>query len=664
MGRTGRSSRARFTGYRRQRAAHELPTALPDPGSGSETGPRVRSVRVLLAELWRLLRGQRAGVAWALASLSVATAVGLVMPASTKVAIDYILTDKPGPAGLPAWLGVGTDRIHLLWILAGAMGAATVCTVGFGLWGRWRITRMRLLLQAKLRRRAFEHAVRLPLHRIYAIRSGGLSSLLREDAAGAGELLFSALYNPWRAILQLLGTLGVLLFVDWRLLAGAVALFPIIWTTHRTWIKRIRPVYRDIRRTRQGIDAQTTEVFGGMRVVRAFNREEHEAARFVRSTHLMLRQEALVWWRARAVDVAWRLLIPFASIAVLVYGGTQVVNGSLTIGDVMMFTTYLVMLLAPLETLASTATQIQNSLAGFDRTLDLLAEPTEFVRDTGSMALDRARIAGALTFDAVTFRYPGSAGDAEPVLKDVSLGVAPGETIALVGSSGAGKTTLCNLVARFYDPTDGALTLDGVDLRDINLDSYRKLLGVVEQDVFLFDGSIAENIAFSRPNASAEAITRAAVAADAHAFIESFDMGYGTLIGERGVRLSGGQRQRIAIARALLADPRILILDEATSNLDSESERLVQRSLARLMRGRTSFVIAHRLSTIRHADRIVVLDHGRVVEIGSHEELWAKGGRYATLLTLQLGEQAAGLERNPDATNGRGTLSVAQRADG
>lgn len=620
------------------------PDALPEPGESAPKTARARSAKVLVGHLWRLLRGQRKGVAWALAALSVSTSVALVMPASTKIAIDYILTDNPGPAGLPDALNLGTDRVRLLWVLSAAMAGSAIVAVTFGTWGRWRMTRMRLRMQARMRKLAFEHAVRLPLHRVHAIRSGGIASLLREDAAGVGELLFSAIYNPWRAVLQLVGTLGVLLFVDWRLLLGAVALFPVIWMTHKTWIGRIRPVYRDIRSTRQRIDAQTTEVFGGMRVVRAFSRENTEAGRFLRDTHFMLRQEALAWWRSRVIDITWLLLIPIASTGVLLYGGTQVVSGALTIGDVMMFTTYLVMLLAPLEALASTATQIQSSLAGFDRTLDLLEEPTEFTSNAGVVHADRATTPGGIAFQHVSFRYPGAPADSPPVLEEISLDVQPGETIALVGSSGSGKTTFCNLVARFYDPSEGTICLDGVDLRDIELDSYRRLLGVVEQDVFLFDGTIAENIAFARPGAARADIEAAANAADAHRFIETFVDGYDTVIGERGVRLSGGQRQRLAIARALLADPRILILDEATSNLDSESERLVQRSLARLLRGRTSFVIAHRLSTVRHADRIVVLDKGRIVEVGPHDDLWRRGGRYATLLTLQLGERAAELE--------------------
>ncbi|TVQ32990.1 MAG: ABC transporter ATP-binding protein [Phycisphaeraceae bacterium] len=569
----------------------------------------------------------------ALSTLTVATLISLVMPASTKVVIDYILTDNPGPSGIPEWMGLPESRSALLWILSGALIVAAGLTVSIGLWGRWQMTRLTKRMQVLLRRRAFDRAVRLPLHRVQQIKSGGVASILREDAGGAGELVFSMIYNPWRAVVQLCGTMLILAVVDWRLLIGAIALIPTIWVTHKTWINRIRPVYRDIRHSRQGIDSVATEVFGGMRVVRGFNRERGEGSSFVRRNHFMIRQEILAWWRSRAIEIAWQILIPLASVGVLLYGGHRVLEGTLTIGDVMMFSAYLLMLLSPLETLAATAAGVQNNLAGFDRLLDLFEEKSEFEGVGSGRAVDPARVQGRITFENVWFHYPGVETD---VLRDISIDVRPGEVIALVGPSGSGKTTLCNLVARFYDPTRGAVRLDGEDLREFDVRSYRSLLGVVEQDVFLFDGSVAENIAYARPQSDLEDIEAAARAANAHEFIDKLELGYETLIGERGVRLSGGQKQRIAIARAILADPRILILDEATSNLDSESEALIQRSMARLMRGRTCFVIAHRLSTIRHADRIVVLEDGAVSEIGTHDELSAGGGRYADLLRMQV----------------------------
>jgi ATP-binding cassette subfamily B protein/subfamily B ATP-binding cassette protein MsbA len=347
----------------------------------------------------------------------------------------------------------------------------------------------------------------------------------------------------------------------------------------------------------------------------------------------MIRQQLFVWWLTRLIGVVWEVLIPLASTALLLYGGYRILQDRMTLGDLTMFLFYMAMLLGPLATLAASATAFQNSLAALDRILDLLAEPLETAPAPDAVSLDPQNVRGQIELRGVSFHYPGAQ---QLVLSDIDLTVQAGETVALVGRSGAGKTTLSNLVARFYDPSTGAILLDGMDLRDISVESLRRLLGIVEQDVFLFDGTIAENIAYAVRNATCEDLQRAARAANAHEFITELDRGYDTLIGERGVRLSGGQRQRLAIARAVLADPRILILDEATSNLDSESERLIQQSLAELMRGRTSFVIAHRLSTITKADRIVVLQEGRIVESGTHDQLLARRGRYRQMVELQM----------------------------
>jgi len=631
------TSRQRYSEYRKRRREEKTQDAVALADQAPKLNrSRSRPIKSLLAGFWAMLAGKRWLLFGSLATLTIATLLQLALPAATKIVIDYILTESPGPQGLPDWARVSDDPATLLWALAAVMVLTSILAVAFSMVGRWRMTRVTKLLQADLRKRAFEHAVRLPLTRVYELKSGGMSSFLRDDAGGAGELVFSLIYNPWRAVIQLVGTFIILATVDWRLLIGALAMVPIIWITHRTWINAIRPVYRDIRNSRTQVDSQSAEAFGGMRVVRGFGRERGEASRFVHLNHFMLRQEILAWWRSRAIDMSWQLLIPLASVGVLVYGGIGVLRGSLTIGDVMMFSAYLIMLLAPLETLASTATASQNNLAGFDRFLDLLEEEREFGGAEDGIRLQREHVEGAITLAGVHFAYLRSEQEA---LTGVSLDVRAGETIALIGASGAGKTTLCNLVARFYDPTQGDIALDGVSLRDINLTDYRSLLGIVEQDIFLFDGTIAQNIAYANPDATDEQIEHAAHVANAHDFILETEKGYATLIGERGVRLSGGQKQRIAIARAVLADPRILILDEATSSLDTASERLIQRSLDQLMDGRTSFVIAHRLSTIRNADRIVVIEGGAITEVGHHDELIEANGSYATLLRMQVEDE-------------------------
>lgn len=595
---------------------------------------RQRSFGQLFRSFLGELRPFRGAMGIALGTLTIGTILNLVPPAATKVAIDNVFMRQPLPASLARWLPTQatTDASVLLTWIAGTIVTLSFIGTVVHLTGRWQATRVTKLLQAALRRAAFQHAVHLPLGRIWQLKSGGLTSLLREDAGGVAELVFSMIYNPFRAIVQLIGILTVLAWTDWRLLLGAVLLLPLVWFSHRTWIGRIRPLYRDIRQQRSEVDAQSTETFGGMRVVRAFARERSESGRFATGSHLMARQEILTWWWSRGIELAWALFVPIGSALLLWYGGKQVLGGSLTPGDLVLFMTYLVMLLGPMEALASSATNFQTNLAGYDRTLDLLSESPELPDRAGARTLDRETVRGDIAVEGLTFAYPGAD---ENVLTDVSFRARSGEMIAFVGASGAGKTTLSNLIARFFDPTSGRITIDGADLRDIRLSSWRRLLGVVEQDVFLFDGTVAENIAYADREASRTRIEAAARTACAHDFIAALPQGYDTRIGERGVRLSGGQRQRLAIARAVLADPRVLILDEATSNLDVESEQAIQQGLANLMRQRTSFVIAHRLSTIRHADRIVVLRGGRVVQQGSHDELMQGSGPYRDMVLIQ-----------------------------
>lgn len=646
------SSRARYRTYKsklkERRKRGELSTSHHyTPPTDRPAHQRSRSAIALLRQFFGLLVGFRGRIAFALSTLTVATLLGLLTPASTKIVVDYVLIGNPLPENLPSWIPVPSDPYKLLGLVAIVMVGLAVVSVTVSLSGRWLTTKTVAQIKPTLRRRLFQRAMRLPLHRVQELKTGGAASVLRDDAGNVGNLVFSMVYNPWRAIIQLCGSLCVLAWVDWRLLLGSLIIVPTVFFSHRTWINRIRPLYRDIHANRQEIDGQVTEAFGGIRIVRSFGRSRSEAVRYMRADHYRARQEVHVWWWARGVDVAWSLLIPLASAALLWYGGREVLRGNLSVGDLVMFLAYLAMLLEPLATLASSATEFQSGLAGLDRVLDLMDEPVEMPDKANALPLEPAMVQGRIAFHDVTFTYPGGA---RPAVQDINLVVPAGHTIAFVGPSGAGKTTMCNLIARFYDPTEGRLTLDGTDLRDIKLESFRHLLGIVEQDIFLFDGSVAENIGYARRDATLEQIIDAARLAHAHEFIDEMPEKYDTLIGERGIKLSGGQRQRLAIARAILANPRILILDEATSNLDTASERFIQTSLASLMRNRTSLVIAHRLSTIRQADLIVVIDDGRIVEQGKHDELLARSGQYQKMVMLQTQPESLPIA---DEMNGR-----------
>ena len=627
------SSRQRFEEYKQEFLSRDKGSEKDRDSSDKKRkrkSKRDRSSWMLVREFLGMLGGHRRSIIFSMTTLTAATILALIPPAAVKLIVDYVLTNQPLPEGFPEW--IPREPWPLLLMIVGGILIISLVKLLFHIWGRWHATRVTKLLQMSIRKQVFEHAARLPLHRIQELKSGGAASILRQDAGSVGELVFGMLYNPWRAVIQLIGSFLILAWVDWRLLIGALGVVPLVYFTHRTWIHRIRPQFRRVRAQREEVDSLTTESFGGMRVVRAFGRQHAETNRIMRGNHVMGRQELYAWWWSRAIEIVWETVMPLATAGLLVYGGWRVLQDALTMGDLMMFLVYVLMLLGPLATLAQSAAAFQNSLSGLDRVLDLLEEPREMESDTETIQIQRSDFIGAIEFNNVSFSYPGADDFA---LQDVNLSVEPGETIALVGPSGAGKTTICNLVARFYDPTTGVMLLDGTDLVEFDVESYRRLTGIVEQDVFLFDGTIADNIGYANRQATSDEVATAAQIANAAEFIDKLPHGYDTIIGERGVRLSGGQRQRLAIARAVLANPKILILDEATSNLDTESERLIQSSMAALMENRTCFVIAHRLSTIASADRIVVLENGRITEIGTHHSLMELGGRYHEMVIMQ-----------------------------
>ena len=632
------SSSKRFNEFReRARANGNNPRVVSPHGhSNSSTrklGTRERNFPELFTQFIRLLAGHRRRVLVALALLTVGIGLRLIPPLGTKLAIDLALT-QPAKQ-VPTWAGSvisSNDPLTILVSIAICVVCVTAAATVIHLTSRWMATKSVNLAQISIRKRVFEHSIHLPMNLVHDLKSGGAASLIREDAGGVADLIFSMLYNPWRAIVQLSGSLTILMLVDWKLMLGGAMLLPLVWVSHRTWINRIRPLYRDIRKQRQTIDGSVTETFGGIRIVRTFSRQRSETGRFVTEGNLLVREQLFTWWWTRIIETVWEVVIPLASTALLLYGGYQIIQSELTLGDLMMFLVYLTMLLDPLATLAASAAGFQNNLAGLDRILDLLEVDKELPTSADAMKVSKLSTAGHVELENVSFSYPNTE---QEVISNISLEVKPGNTVALVGKSGAGKTTLTNIIARFYDPSSGRVRIDGRDLRDIELNSYRQLLGIVEQDVFLFDGTIRENIGYARRNASDKEIQHSAIMAAADSFIQRLPKGYESRIGERGVKLSGGQRQRIAIARAICADPKILILDEATSNLDSESEQMIQQSLKTLLKNRTSFVIAHRLSTIQQADLIIVLDEGRIVEQGSHQSLLESNGMYREMIQRQ-----------------------------
>jgi len=394
--------------------------------------------------------------------------------------------------------------------------------------------------------------------------------------------------------------------------------------------RRVRPIYRTMRKDAEEIDGRVGETFSGIRVVRAFRRETAELLDYMRGRHTVLRKEMFAHRRELVLWTSWSLLLGIVNVVIVWYGGYLNVRGRASVGDIMAFQWYTFLLLNPVWNIVNSFSELQRSLAAMERVFDVLAMEQD--KPDRPNAVDAPAIVREIRFDNVEFEYRAG----RPVVRDFNVTVPGGTVVALVGRSGAGKTTVTDLVARFHDPTRGSILLDGTDIRDYRLQSYRDLLAIVQQEVFLFDGSVRENIAYGRHDATEADIELAATLANAHEFIVDLPEGYDTFIGERGVKLSGGQQQRLAVARAFLKSPQILILDEATSNLDTESEQLIQASMGSLLAGRTTFVIAHRLSTVRRADVILLMEDGRVTERGTHEELMTARGKYCEMVMRQM----------------------------
>jgi ATP-binding cassette subfamily B protein/subfamily B ATP-binding cassette protein MsbA len=518
-------------------------------------------------------------------------------------------------------------RLHL----AGALFVAVI--VASNLVGVLRDYRQRLLnvrVMLVLRRSLFDRLLHLPLPKLWDMKTGGILSRLTGDVDTTTGLLQMAVVSPSISVIRLIIAVGVLLTLNWRLALTALAIVPGVILMSFGSARRIRPIYRALRKDVEQIDGRVGETFSGIRVVRAFGREALELLDYMRGRHTVLRKELFAHRREILLWSSWALLIGAVNVVIVWYGGYLYIVSAASIGDIMAFQWYTFLLLNPVWNLVNSFSELQRSLAAMERVFEVLAMEDD--KPDRPDARDAPQLVREIQFDDVEFEYR----EGQPVVRDFNVMVPGGSVVALVGRSGAGKTTVTDLVARFHDPTRGRILLNGSDIREFRLSSYRDLLAIVQQDVFLFDGSVRDNIAYGRHTATMNEVEDAARRANAHEFIVRLPEQYETFIGERGVKLSGGQQQRLAIARAIVASPQILILDEATSNLDTESEQLIQASMATLLAGRTTFVIAHRLSTIRRANRILLMAEGRIVERGTHDELMNARGDYYGMVLRQM----------------------------
>ncbi|HVC91532.1 MAG TPA: ABC transporter ATP-binding protein [Acidobacteriaceae bacterium] len=582
----------------------------------SKKKPELRKV---LPEVWALVRPRRWILSLGLLLMIVNRVSGLVLPYSSRYLIDGVMHQH---------------HIGLLpWIVGAVLVATSIQGVtSYALTQLLSKAAQRLI--AELRVKVQQHVGRLPVAFYDANRSGTLVSRIMSDVEGVRNLIGTGLVDFLGGLLTAIIAFVVLMRISpvMTLLAFAVVIaFTIVL---QFAFKTIRPIFRERARINADVTGRLTESLGGVRVVKGYHAEEREAGVFAGGVQRLLENVIRTLTAQSVMSLASTVLLGLVGALVMYFGAHMVVAGKMTTGDYVEYILFLAYLIAPIVQVVAIGTQLTEAIAGLDRTSEILSEADE--EQDPSRIVPLGPIRGEVEFRDVVFAYEPT----KPVLHGVSLEAAPGTVTALVGPSGSGKSTIISLLCAFHKPDLGQVLVDGIDLATVRLGDYRTQLGVVLQESFLFDGTIRENVQFSRPLAGEAEVLEACRIARVDEFAERFPEDYDTIVGERGVKLSGGQRQRISIARAILANPRILILDEATSSLDSESEAMIQEGLSYLMRGRTTFVIAHRLSTIRRADQILVVEDGRIVERGTHDELYANHGRYWDLYTRQHGLQA------------------------
>ena len=588
----------------------------PETAAKKKPAETFRSVRPLLKELVYPRRGM---LALGFCLMLINLVASMIMPYSTKFLIDYVLGQK--------------HYDTLKWLVMAVFAATIVQGISsFSLTQLLSKEAQRLI--SEMRRRVQVHVGRLPVAYYDATKSGALVSRIMSDVEGVRNLIGTGLIDFVGGILKALLSL-VILFRTSALMTGLALLFIGLFAFSLSKaFKKIRPIFRERGKINAEVQCRLTESLAGVRVVKGYHAEAEEARVFAGGVQKLLENVLRSLTAISLMSLSAVSLMGIVGGTVMYVGARQIIAGTLTVGEFMMFTMFLAMLVAPMFQVVGIGTQLTEAFAGLDRTQEVLSERPEDADPRRTHVVGPLR--GDVSFENVGFEYEKG----KPVLHDISFESQPGTATALVGPSGSGKSTIISLIAAFHEPGSGIVRVDGTALSTIRLDSYRTQLGVVLQDTFLFDGTIRENVGFARPSATEDQVLEACRIARVDEFAERFEKKYDTIVGERGVKLSGGQRQRVSIARAILADPRILILDEATSSLDSESEAAIQEGLAYLMKGRTTFVIAHRLSTIRRAEQILVVEDGRIVERGTHESLYEYQGRYYDLYTRQHGIDA------------------------